>query len=343
MQGQPQCKPKPPSAKAFYTNRTPPPYTPALPNQRIKPACALACVLIAAAMTTGCNSAEQRSDEPLPTIAPHPTTHMIDSVVLPKPEAPVSGPRQVNDYINTSDYAQAQLKRRWALVQLAVAHHGVNHGDSFYGSRAYWHTNSTRGIGWALQFTGDLTEPIFVDGKGNAHIKGDVRADLEISGDAIVHILGDLDATLELKGVCEVVIAGDLTENATIICDGQLHLFVGGDSRGILGATQSATIIIDGDAAGTLQCSAPATTLTVTGDLSADLLAPNNKDAVLTLRVDGYAPTADLLDLTHAGFTRVNATVGLSDAPPGLYPKDRQSTRPTARWVVIEQAFRNDP
>ena len=226
---------------------------------------------------------------------------------------------------------------RWHAVQNAVAYHGTTHRDAFYGSRAYWHTGSTRGLGWALFQPEDLDDAFYVDGKGNVYVAGDVNKDIEIAGNAIVHILGDLNATLDLTGVCEVVIAGNLTPNATIICDGQLELFVGGNADGILGSTGTSTIIIDGNASGTIQAGEPATTLTVTGDLSADIPAPKNKEAILTLRVDGYAPTARMLDLATAGFTRVNATLGTSDAPPGLYPQDQSATRPTARWVVLQQ------
>ena len=229
------------------------------------------------------------------------------------------------------------LASRWLAVQNAVAHQGTTHRDAFYGSRAYWHTGSTRGLGWALDQQGDLNEAFYIDGKGNARVAGDVNKDIEIAGNAIVHILGDLNATLDLTGVCEVVITGNLTKDATIICDGQLELFVGGNSAGILGSTGSSTIIIDGNASGTIQAGEPATTLTVTGDLSAEVPAPRKKDAVLTLRVDGYAPTAKMLDLATAGFTRVNATLGTSDAPPGLYPQGQNATRPTARWVVLKQ------
>jgi len=231
----------------------------------------------------------------------------------------------------------AIYNQRWQTVQQAVAHHGVMHRDAFYGSRAYWHTGSTTGLGWAIDHEGDLNDPVYVDGRGNVRVHGDVNDTIEVGPNAIVHILGDLNATLELSGVCEVVIAGSLNEDATIICDGQLELFVGGNSSGVFGATGSATIIIDGNAAGVIQCGAPATTLTVTGNMLAQLPPPRERDAVLTLRVDGYTPSAFMRSLAAAGFTRVNATLGISDVPPGLYPADDTSNRPTARWTVLQQ------
>lgn len=226
---------------------------------------------------------------------------------------------------------------RWRTVQRAVAFRGTTHRDAFYGSRAYWHTGSSRGINWTHRETGDLDTPFYLDGKGSVFVGGDVNRDIEIAGNAVVHILGDLDATLELKGICEVVIGGRLTEDATIICDGQLELFVGGSSAGILGATQSSTIVIDGDAAGTIQAGAPATRLTVAGDWLAELPPPRDKHAVLTLRVQGYASSAQMHAVANAGFTRVHATLGVSDVPAGLYPKDEKVRMSRARWVVLRQ------
>lgn len=273
------------------------------------------------------------SDPPAPLgPPPHPTTVAIDRLPI--------GPRGSYDQPEGKKFAeirQALIEARWVAVQRAVAYQALAHRDAFYGSRAYWHTGSERGLGWALDHPADLAEPFYVAGRGNVRIKGDANADIEVAGNAIVHIFGNLNATLELKGVCEVVIAGDLTKDATIICDGQLELFVAGDTAGVFGATQSATIIIDGDAGGAIQCGSPATGLTVTGDLSAEVAAPADKNAVLNLRVDGYAPTAAMLDLATAGFTRVNATLGQSNVPPGLYPENKSATRPVARWVVLKQ------
>ena len=286
-------------------------------------------------LSAGCRSGASRAALQ-PTLAKqHASTFAIDQfdIELAQLNPDLRG--------NKRDAARLALyAKRWPVVQRAVAYHATNHRDAFYGSRAYWHNNSSRGIKWALDFPGDLDATTNINTKGNLRIAGDANKDIAIAGNAIVHILGDLDATLELKGICEVVIAGNLTQNATIICDGQLELFVAGNSAGILGSTESSTLIIDGSATGTIQAGAPATTLTVTGDLLADVPAPKNKNAVLTLSIEGYTPTANMRRLANAGFTRVTATLGSSDTPPGLYPQGESSTRPAARWVVLNQ--RND-
>lgn len=286
------------------------------------------CVICAIA---GCRT---NAPPPTPTasrtIEKHASTLAIDVYDLRLAEFKSAG--SLDDTTRLSLYGT-----RWSAVQQAVAYQGTTHRDAFYNSRSYWHTGSTRGIGWALDQTGDLDEAFYIASKGNVRIAGDVNADIEIASNCIVHILGDLNAILDLQGICEVVVAGNLTKNATIICDGQLELFVGGNSEGIFGSTASSTIVIDGNANGTIQSGAPATTLTSTGDLLGEVLPPKNKDTVLTLRVDGYAPSAAMRDLANAGFTRINATLGTSDTAPGLYPKTETTTRPAARWIVLRQ------
>ena len=284
-------------------------------------------------MIVGCRPPVQ-PPTPAPTalrlIEKHASTLAIDVYDLRRSDLESAG--SLDDVERLSLYGT-----RWPFVQQAAAYQGTTHRDAFYGSRSYWHTGSIRGIGWALDQAGDLDEAFYIASKGNVRIAGDVNDGIEIAGNCTVHILGDLNATLDLQGVCEVVIAGNLTKNATIICDGQLELFVGGNSEGILGSTASSTIIIDGNASGTIQSGEPATTLTITGDLLGEVLPPKNKDTVLTLRVDGYTPFEKMSTLAADSFIRINATLGTSDTPPGLYPQTETTARPTARWIVLGQ------
>lgn len=212
------------------------------------------------------------------------------------------------------------------------------HRDAFYGSRAYWHTQSTRGLVFALDQLEDLNESFYIDGRDNVRVRGNANADIEINGSATVHILGDLNAALELTGVCEVIIAGSVGPNARIVCDGQLELFVGGDMAGTVRCTRSAVCVIDGDAVGTFRCGSPAMRITTTGDLTATITPPAEDGAVLSLRVDGYASTATMMELSTIGFTRVTATLGRSNTPAGLYPQlEDAADRPTTQWVVLQQ------
>lgn len=289
-------------------------------------------LLFGLAALQGCKARQSQATTNAAIAEQHATTFAVDQFDLDLGRIKSERRGDEREAARLELYAQ-----RWSAVQNAVAYQGTDHRDAFYGSRSYWHTGSTRGIGWAFEQPGDLDEPLYIASKGNVLVQGDVNKDIEIAGNSIVHILGDLDATLDLKGICEVIIAGSLTKKATIICDGQLELYVGGNNVGILGSTGSSTIIIDGNAGGTIQSGAPAATLTITGDLLGDIPAPKNMDTILTLRVDGFAPTEKMLDLATAGFTRINATLGTSNVPPGLYPQDQNATRPKTRWVVLRQ------
>lgn len=289
----------------------------------------------------GCRDTPRRTPDMGPDLPPAVTSDTTGWIDLWDAELTL-----MRSEMEPTAYALARLgayNQRWAVIQRAVAHHGTAHRDAFYGTRAYWHTGSTRGLGWALDQPDDVNAPVYVDGRGNIRVMGDVNADIEVGGDAVVHVYGDLNARLTLKGVCEVVIAGRISEGASIVCDGQLELFAGGASTGLISASGTTTLILDGDNSGVIQCGAPAASLTVSGDLAADIRAPKEQETILTLRVEGFASSALMLDLVDAGFTRVNGSLGVSDVEPGLYPADNSSTRPKARWVVIRQRDPLDP
>ncbi|MEM1354618.1 MAG: hypothetical protein AAGH88_07025 [Planctomycetota bacterium] len=270
-----------------------------------------------------------------PTVAPtagltdaHPTTVAIDSFETRLSDGPLSEGDRVLLY-----------HERWPAVQRAVDHAGVTHDDGFYAARAYWHTGFIRGRGFAFEQNGDLKKKTLVDGTGAVRVVGDVNAPLEITGEATVLIYGDLNAPLTLRGNCEVIIAGALGEQGAVACDGTLHLFVGGPLRGLVGSTRGSLIIIDDGMTGLIRCGEPSTRITVTGGLSGQITPPSDAESVLTLRVDGYTSSSVVLQVMAGGFTRVNATLGISDSPPGLYPDVSASTRPpTSRWVVLRQA-----
>lgn len=294
----------------------------------------------ASAEASGDDAASTIAGHGAPRIASQPATPLTPSHVISRriDELEVQIASASSEQPASRGVRRGLLDQRWRWVRLAAAHHATAHRDALYGSRAYWHTNQTRGLSFTLDEPGDLDQPFFVDGRANARVAGDVNADIEFTGAAVVHILGDLNATLTLTGINEVVIAGNVTPQGAIQCDGQVELFVAGDFAGQLSATRSASAIVDGDLAGTIDAGSPSTTLTATGDYRATVTAPGDEPTVLTLRVDGFAATQSMLDLSLAGFTRVNATVGRSDVPPGLYPEHDSAVQPVARWVVLQSS-----
>ena len=287
----------------------------------------LAGLLCLPACRSGSPAPPASGPEP-PAIRVHPATADVDAF-----EPRLAGPGlSEGDRVLIYD-------ERWAAVQRAVDHAGVTHDDAFYATRAYWHTGYLRGRAIAFEHTGDLDEKTFVDGRGAVRITGDVNAPLELTGEATVFIYGNLNAALTLRGNCEVIVAGAVGEAGAVACDGTLHVFVGGPMRGVIGGTRGSVVVIDDDMTGLIQCGEPATRVTITGDLAGRITPPAQAESVLTLRVDGYAPGSVVLDVMASGFTRINATLGRSDSPPGLYPDAAALDRPpTSRWVVLRQA-----
>lgn len=224
--------------------------------------------------------------------------------------------------------------RRWLAVRRAVAHAGVDHEGAFFAGRGYWHTGYLRGGDWSWEHPRDLDEPIFVDGRGTVLVWGDAEEDITITGDAVVHILGDLGATVSLRGSGEVVVAGSVRPGGRILAGGTLDLYTGGDCAGEVTAKGSCTAVIDGDLIGRFTAGQPATTLHVTGDCVVPIARPAEAASLLTLRVDGAMPSAQIEATMAAGFTRVTASIVTSDTDPGLYPAPGQTQPSRSRWVV---------
>ncbi|XAM00668.1 polymer-forming cytoskeletal protein [Phycisphaeraceae bacterium D3-23] len=245
--------------------------------------------------------------------------------------------------IADNDERLALLQRRWSAVQRAVAAAGVDHEGAFYAARGYWHTGFLRSGDWSWQQSGDLDEPIVIDGRGTVLIQGNANADITVNDDAVVHILGDLNASLILRGAGEVVIAGSINPAGHLVAGGTLDLYTGGGVSGRITAQGSGVLVIDGPLIGNLTTGQPVTAMHITGDCIGQINAPDDAAALLTLRVDGYMPQASLQAALNSGFTRLTATIARSDAQPGLYPAHSDTEpagRPTSRWVIHERAQR---
>ncbi|MFI4861728.1 MAG: hypothetical protein ACIAXF_13740 [Phycisphaerales bacterium JB063] len=304
--------------------------------------CALLAVMLSAA---GCETDPAASDGQATPPAGHGR-----GTAQPAPPPPARTTAAIDAFdealargIADAGERRALLQRRWSAVQRAVVAAGVDHEGAFYAARGYWHTGFMRGGDWSWHQPGDLDEPIVVDGRGSVLIEGNANADITVTGDAVVHILGDLNASIILRDAGEVVIAGSINPAATLQAAGTLDLYTGGGVSGRITAHGSGVVVIDGPLIGNLTAGQPVTALHITGDCIGQINAPENAAALLTLRVDGYMPQASLQAALGSGFTRLTATVGQSDAQPGLYPvrsDDEPAGRPTSRWVIHERAPR---
>ena len=228
--------------------------------------------------------------------------------------------------------------QRWSAVQRAVVFAGLTQGDAFYASRAYWHTGFIRGGRWAWDEPSDLNESVSLSGRGGVLIRGDCNADITASDGVVIHILGDLNATITTQSSAEIVIAGMIGPSGAIESKQQLDLFTGGAMHGRIVCGGSTLIHIDDDAHGQITAGQPSTTIHITGDLLTQLTAAQQGESLLSLRIDGYLSAKALLDAASSGFTRVNASLGVSDVPPGVYPAgETPGERSVLRWVVHTQ------
>ncbi|WP_146521975.1 hypothetical protein [Stieleria varia] len=162
-----------------------------------------------------------------------------------------------------------------------------------------------------------------------------------------MHINGDLNAGLETGGFQEILICGDVSRDAKIHADGFLHIYIGGSMNGQIVTTGSSKIWVDGDFGGSISTGNPSTNLYVSGDFDGTISA-HDDPSLLFLCVTGYARHDLISAIASIGYTVFNASVGISDVSPGLYPDgpERRVTRngkSYSRWCVLQQRKEAEP
>jgi cytoskeletal protein CcmA (bactofilin family) len=195
---------------------------------------------------------------------------------------------------------------------------------SFYRSRSYWQQGGLDGRKeWSLFETGDYYGPrTFHESNTAIHVGGDCRGNLTLQNGGLLQIYGDLSATVEIGHMGEVILGGSLLPGAAIEADGIHHVFIQGDLSGSIRSRGSLAIWVCGSLAGDVRTGNPSTHLYVAGDVSGQI-TPLNGASLLFLDVDGFMPYEILRSIGAHGYTEFDASVGLSDQPPGIYPADR--------------------
>jgi hypothetical protein len=227
------------------------------------------------------------------------------------------------------------LAKRWELVKLAVAHCSIaTEPVSFHSSFQYWQSGF---IGKAEKTVceQDLTRPIVAETKAAVLVQGDCLADITVKGDALIHVYGDLGAKIVTTGQhCEIVIGGDIQSKGGIEGAGIFKIFVGGNSDGYVRNSRSTSIWINGNLNGEIGTGVPSTEVHVMGDFNGTM-KPLDKGALAYVDVRGFMSAAKIRTIADFGYTQFQATVGVSDQPPGLYPKRRGP--PERLWVIHTQ------
>ncbi len=226
------------------------------------------------------------------------------------------------------------LARRWDQIVLAAAHCDVVGDMSFHKSLAYWRSGWMMTGTWTIQSDGDLVASSGKMDKATALVHGDCRANITITGGGIVHVYGDLDATIKVSGQCEVIVGGDIKSNGRVECAGIVRVFVGGNVQGRIESEGSLKAWIHGDLDGGIRTGHPSTNLHIMGDFRGDM-KPLRGGALAYLEVRGKMPYGAIQATAGHGWTEFNASIGISDEPPGLYPKSRTVH---GFWVVHSQS-----
>jgi hypothetical protein len=230
----------------------------------------------------------------------------------------------------TSDKVRAELARRWEGLKLDVAHADLEVDRAFHRSMSVWLRGSDEPgdadeeVSWTIDQSEDQEHPLALPESKQKHvsilIRGDCRGDLALPGGGLIHIYGDLANRISIDGNGEIVIGGTLLPEACIEADGIQHLFIGGDLHGTIRSKGSFTVCVGHDFSGTICTGHPITKLRVKGDFVGGV-RPESKASLLYLIVERFMPYAALQSISDHGYTEFNASVAMSDRPPGIYPE----------------------
>jgi hypothetical protein len=240
------------------------------------------------------------------------------------------------------DGGMDEQRRRWESLKLAVGKADIQMQKSFHSSCHYWQSGEVPHTKqWSIRATGELLfSPAFTD-KASVLIEGDCRTNLSLTSGGLIHIYGDLANTITIRGQSEIVIGGHILPGAAIELDearGIAHVFVGSDMSGTISSRGSVTVWIGGNFGGDLQTGSPSTRIHIEGDASGRV-EPIHEAGLVYLDVNGFMSYRDLELIGNHNYTELNASLGISDRPPGFYPEGadwarRANRRNLYRWII---------
>jgi hypothetical protein len=232
----------------------------------------------------------------------------------------------------------AELARHWECLKFSVTRANLRMHHTFYRSCAYWQRGEfSERKGWSLADSGDLYSPrAFHETTTSVLVGGDCRGNLSLQNDGLVHIYGDLRSTIEIGHMGEIVIGGSLLPGASIEAEGIHQVFVGGDLNGTIRSLGSLHIWVCGNFGGRIRTGDPVTDMYVAGDITGQV-EPTDGASLFYLDTDGFVPYETLTSIAEYGYTEFNASIGLSDQPPGIYPAEwaqMASRSHHCRWTI---------
>ncbi len=224
-------------------------------------------------------------------------------------------------------------------IQVRVAHADVVMDMAFHYSLEYWQRGAKESDPW-LQRTGD-SGAIFLEEKQAVIIEGDCLHQVSAPEGGTILVCGNLYSTLDVNGFSEIIITGDVRPDGYIRAENSCHTFIGGHLEGTLQSADWSKVWIDSDLSGVLKTGFSSTRIHVGGDYTGRIL-PEEQPSSFFLTVAGFAANESLHQIMEYYPNRFNASIGISDVPPGLYPQEdsRQKNKrgnSFARWSVQQQ------
>jgi hypothetical protein len=224
-------------------------------------------------------------------------------------------------------------------TQVRVAHADVVMDMPFHRSLKYWQRGEKETDPW-LQRAGD-SGAIFLEENQAVIIEGDCLHQVSAPEGGTILVCGNLYSTLDVNGFSEIIITGDVRPDGYIRADNFCHAFIGGRLEGTLQSAGSMKVWIGSDFVGILKTGYPSAHIHVGGDYTGRMM-PLEKPSPLWLTVAGFAANDSLHRIMEYYPNRFNASIAVSDVPPGLYPQEdshRRNERGNcfARWSVQQQ------
>lgn len=189
----------------------------------------------------------------------------------------------------------------------------------------------------------DMTSEIHVEQGEAIFVEGDWRGRLVAEHSTIVHVRGAVAGRIDLAAHSELVVAGEVRSEANLFLRGFADVFIGGDFHGTMIASRHALLaIIAGSAFGEVRLDCLNSRIRV-GGLWGGAISRGDDAKMLSLEVSGFVPDARMRELASRGFLALNAAIGASDVPRGMYSNAADSRGARNKGFVHWIVQRHDP
>lgn len=219
-------------------------------------------------------------------------------------------------------------------TQLRVAHADIVFDIGFSRSLRHWHLGNEGSEKWTV-LPGECGS-ILLGEDDSVVIDGDYSNEVEAHKSATINVCGDLLGRIVVGDHCEIIVEGDIGPEAVIRCSEIGSIYVGGSNYGKIESARFVYIWMEGDFAGVIETGEPWTFIHIGGDLLGSFSVGAPAQSGLNLEVAGFASHESVMKIAEANYLEFEASIGKSDVPPGIYPKEGDvKFKRSNRWCVL--------